>query len=199
MQWAVEECSWIFRGEWASDKIADREQGVCVADHPRAAGNDRRSRHAVLGVALLAWFFIVSVWGTPWLERRWAAWGAASRGTGVLICHQKPERTLLWLGARQAVCARCAGLYLGGGLGLLAGLAFGLPEVRRRRWWMVGALLAPTAADVVAVTVGLPGLGNLSRLLAALPAGGIVGVLLAEGVADLAHPSGATDEILETS
>ncbi len=43
---------------------------------------------------------------------------------GGLICHQRPERSFHPEGAQMPVCARCFGLYLGGGLGVLAALGF---------------------------------------------------------------------------
>ena len=39
--------------------------------------------------------------------------------TGSLLCHQRPERSFSLWGAQMPVCARCAGLYLGGALGVL--------------------------------------------------------------------------------
>ena len=51
----------------------------------------------------------------------------ASAGTyllGGLICHQRPERSFHPEGVQMPVCARCFGLYLGGGLGVLAALGF---------------------------------------------------------------------------
>ncbi|HVS65038.1 MAG TPA: DUF2085 domain-containing protein [Thermoanaerobaculia bacterium] len=50
-----------------------------------------------------------------------------------LVCHQIPERSF-FLGDHQlAVCHRCAGLYAGGLIGLLA-----LPWLHRFRGWLLG-------------------------------------------------------------
>ncbi len=56
---------------------------------------------------------------------------------GGLICHQRPERSFHPEGVQMPVCARCFGLYLGGGLGVLAAVGFrrggGAAERRGRR------------------------------------------------------------------
>ena len=55
----------------------------------------------------------------------------ASAGTyliGGVVCHQRPDRSFHLHGVQMPVCARCAGLYLGAGLGVLAATGF-----RRRR------------------------------------------------------------------
>jgi len=41
---------------------------------------------------------------------------------GSLICHQRPERSFAIAGAQLPVCARCAGLYAGAALMLIAGI-----------------------------------------------------------------------------
>lgn len=46
----------------------------------------------------------------------------ASAGTylvGSLICHQRPDRSFRLWGVQMPVCARCAGLYFGGAVGVL--------------------------------------------------------------------------------
>ena len=55
----------------------------------------------------------------------------ASAGTyliGGVVCHQRSDRSFHLHGVQMPVCARCAGLYLGAGLGVLAAAGF-----RRRR------------------------------------------------------------------
>jgi uncharacterized membrane protein len=49
-----------------------------------------------------------------------------------LVCHQQPERSLWIAGAPLAVCARCAGIYFGALLGLLA-------RFPARRSWLLAA------------------------------------------------------------
>ncbi len=46
---------------------------------------------------------------------------------GGVVCHQRPDRSFHLEGVQMPVCARCTGLYLGGGLGVLAAAG------RRRR------------------------------------------------------------------
>ncbi len=51
----------------------------------------------------------------------------AAAGTyliGGVVCHQRPERSFHLHGVQMPVCARCAGLYLGAGLGVLAAAGF---------------------------------------------------------------------------
>jgi Predicted membrane protein (DUF2085) len=43
-------------------------------------------------------------------------------GIGSLVCHQRPERSYHMWAAQMPVCARCAGIYLGGVVGVLAAL-----------------------------------------------------------------------------
>jgi uncharacterized membrane protein len=103
------------------------------------------------------------------------------------LCHQMPERSL-WIGDHpQAVCARCAGLYLGGALGLwLAAGGFAWTWLRPRPGWLLAAAL-PTLIDFTFGWVGLPQLPNTWRLVVTLPAGLVAGLFLAIGVADIAR------------
>ena len=43
---------------------------------------------------------------------------------GGVVCHQRPDRSFHPGGVKMPVCARCAGLYLGAGLGVLAAAGF---------------------------------------------------------------------------
>jgi uncharacterized membrane protein len=63
---------------------------------------------------------------TPWLASRPHASPIASAlilavyGIGSLVCHQLPERSYhLWT-AQMPVCARCAGIYAGAVIGIIA-------------------------------------------------------------------------------
>ena len=87
------------------------------------------SRRAARGLALgalaasLTWLLLLGVApaaadaGAPW--RALAAWTHAA---GARLCHQRPERSLMWRGRALPVCARCFGLYLGVPLGLAVAL-----------------------------------------------------------------------------
>ena len=54
---------------------------------------------------------------------------------GGVVCHQLPDRSFHPAGVQMPVCARCAGLYFGAGLGVLAAAAF-----RRRGGGAAGRL-----------------------------------------------------------
>ena len=49
---------------------------------------------------------------------------------GGVVCHQRPDRSFHPGGVKMPVCARCAGLYLGAGLGVLAAAGFRVIENR---------------------------------------------------------------------
>jgi uncharacterized membrane protein len=111
--------------------------------------------------------------------------GAALRAAYHPLCHQIPSRSLEWAGHPVAVCARCAGLYLGGALALvLAALNSAVARVPAGFRWLALAV-APTALDAAAGLVAGAGLPNVPRLLLALPAGFAAGLYLAAGLADL--------------
>jgi uncharacterized membrane protein len=42
--------------------------------------------------------------------------------SGSLLCHQRPERSFYLWGVQFPVCARCAGIYTGAALGVIAAL-----------------------------------------------------------------------------
>jgi uncharacterized membrane protein len=137
----------------------------------------------VLLTAVAAWTFVAWVVVTPVLEARGAGLASLSRAVCGPVCHQLPERTLHVAGLPMAACSRCVGLYVGGAAGLLA---FGLlwPAARRvKRRWLLAAVL-PTALDLAAPWVGLAGLPDLPRFLLGVPAGFMLGLFLAIGVAD---------------
>ncbi|MBZ5640029.1 MAG: DUF2085 domain-containing protein [Acidobacteriia bacterium] len=111
--------------------------------------------------------------------------GSVLRAAYHPLCHQMPSRSLPWAGHPVAVCARCAGLYLGGTLGLLlASLARRAAQVPPGLRWLALAAM-PTALDVMAGQVFGAGLPNVPRLLLSLPAGFVAGLYLAAGLADL--------------
>lgn len=119
---------------------------------------------------------------------------AITYAAGALLCHQLPERSFHLHGAQMPVCARCAGLYLGACVGVLAwAVASGLGSsasartqrllasgtVRRA---LIGAAL-PTGVTVAAAWLGLWDPGNIVRAALALPLGAVTGALVAATVA----------------
>jgi len=141
-------------------------------------------RRLVVAVSLLACIWTARIFVVPWLA------GTTGVETGFLklcyqpVCHQLAERSLEVAGEPTAVCSRCAGLYLGGALGLLVMAVTMTPLRGSRLTWLLAAS-APTLIDVGVRVVGLPGLPNLPRMLVALPAGVVLGMLLGEALADL--------------
>lgn len=103
---------------------------------------------------------------------------------GALICHQRPERSLSTCAVRWPVCARCSGLYLGAGA--MAWLSMLVPwRVRRSDAWWRRALVAaavPSVALWLAEAAALAPIGNVARLLGALPLG-VIGAAWLRAVA----------------
>ena len=130
-------------------------------------------------VAAFAWPLVLgsAVWqqfdGHPHL---WSAvvYAAASR-----VCHQRPERSFFSAGIKWPVCGRCSGLYLAAPLGAVAA-AVAL-RGRKRVPHQVGLLIAaaiPTALTLGVEWLGLAGVTNLDRFLAALPLGAMIAFVL---------------------
>lgn len=142
-------------------------------------------RRLVRAAAIAAAAFVVGFLAVPRLEILGGPVGAALRAAYHPLCHQLPSRCLDLDGRPWAVCARCAGLYLGGAAAL-AIAAFSRRAARlapRPAWLLVAAL--PTALDAALATLAGAGVPNLPRLILALPAGFVAGLFLAEGLADL--------------
>jgi len=150
------------------------------------------ARSAVLAASLLAASCLAGLALASALEARGIGGAEVVRAAYAPLCHQLPARSLHFAGQPLPVCARCLGLYAGGFGGLF--LAWLIPALGKRAngRWLVIALL-PTIVDGLARVLGWPGAANLPRLVLALPAGMVAGLLLAEGVADLAAhgPAGA--------
>ncbi len=129
--------------------------------------------------------FVIATWLPAWLDGAGLAGGLALRTGLHPLCHQIPSRSLAWLGQPLAVCARCEGLYLGGGLALiLAALRREAIRVPAGLRWL-GLAAAPTAIDALVVLAGGAGLPNFPRLMISVPAGFVAGLYLAAGLADL--------------
>jgi len=145
---------------------------------------DPRTRRWLAAITLAAAVYCAAFALAPWLEHRGSPAGSWLRLAFAPTCHQQPDRCLDLGDGPLAVCARCAGLYVGGLLGLLATVLSG---VRRRP--TVSVLLAaslPTVLDVAAGLIGLPGLPNWPRFSIAIAPGAVVGLLLADAILDVA-------------
>lgn len=145
----------------------------------------RRARLAVLVAAALAFLFAAGIFFAPVLDSTGSPWGKVLRLVYAPVCHQLPERSLAVGGVPQAVCARCAGLYLGGVAGLAAGALLLAGTGRRPRPLWLAVALAPTAVDALLPWLSLPQLPALPRLVLAIPGGAVAALFLAVGIADL--------------
>jgi uncharacterized membrane protein len=152
-------------------------------------------RRLVVAGSLLALVWTAGIFVVPWVAATTGAETVFLKLCYQPVCHQLEERSLRVAGEPSLVCSRCAGLYLGGALGLLVMAVTMTPLRGSRLTWLLAAS-APTLVDVGVRVAGLPGLPNLPRLLVALPAGVVLGMLLGEALSDLgarkpAEPSDA--------
>jgi len=159
-----------------------RRAGLDRTFGPTAIG---RSRLGVWCATVGALAVLVGVLAPPLLEAATGRPASWLRLVYSLVCHQIPERSLSVAGGPLAVCARCVGLYLGGVLGLAAAAALVVGRERRVGPGWIGVLVLPTAADGLLAALGASPLGDLSRLVVAVPAGFAAGGLLAVGIFDL--------------
>jgi uncharacterized membrane protein len=137
------------------------------------------SRGAVLWTAAAALLFVAGTYLAPFFE------ASGLHALYAPLCHQDPGRSFGLAGGAQAVCARCAGLYLGGVAGLFVAAWLFIGRGREPRPLWLAWALAPTVIDALAGWLGLPALAELPRFLLALPAGFVAGLFLAAGIADL--------------
>ena len=115
-----------------------------------------------------------------WAPAAWIRFGLRP------ACHQIPDRCLDLGWGHLPVCARCAGLYVGG----LLGLGFSLLVNRRVRpslGWFI-AVTIPSALDLAFGPLGLPNLSNWPRFGISLLPGAALGLLLACAIDDLSKP-----------
>jgi hypothetical protein len=107
---------------------------------------------------------------------------AATYLTGAVVCHQRPDRSFHSHGVRWPVCARCSGLYVSAGLGVVLAWLWRPPAaaVPFHAWrWILLAAAVPTAGTMVAEWWNPQLASGLARALAAAPLGGAAGVMLA--------------------
>jgi uncharacterized membrane protein len=105
---------------------------------------------------------------------------------GSVICHQMPERSFFIDGRQLPVCARCTGLYLGGGAGVLGWLIWKAAQgwrsfflAPRRVLAIVVAAGLPTALSYATGVIGVWDGSNVTRALLAVPLGLSAGAVVA--------------------
>ena len=96
---------------------------------------------------------------------------------GGLVCHQQASRSFHIGGVQMPVCARCAGLYFGGALGVLVPLLAGRSRWSKQQqtvaWWR-GVMLAaaiPTGLTLLGELGGIVPSSSELRAVAAVPLG----------------------------
>ena len=102
-------------------------------------------------------------------------------------CHQIADRCLDLGSGPLPVCARCAGLYAGGFLGLAISAVGGATVRPTLRWLAIAA--APSVVDFALGLVDLPTLSNWPRFAVAVVPGLLFGLLVADAVAEVVSDS----------
>jgi uncharacterized membrane protein len=151
----------------------------------------RRARLALIGVTLLATIFVAGTFVGPLMTSAGVHGGGLVAGLYTALCHQSVERSLTIGAATQSICARCSGLYVGGLAGLLLAVWMMPGAVRNLPSSLFFIATVPTLLDVLMPWVGLAGLSNVPRFALALPAGLVIALFLAVGIADLCKPAGS--------
>jgi uncharacterized membrane protein len=134
-------------------------------------------------VTALAGLWTAGVVLAPWLSAHDSILGSWLRLVYRPGCHQITDRCLDLGFGPLAVCARCAGLYLGGLLGLLWTTTWNRASRPRPMWLVVVA--APTVIDFAAGEIGLPSAGNWLRFSLALPLGLLAGLYLGDALVEI--------------
>ena len=143
-----------------------------------------RASRLLLGTAAgLAGLWTAGVVLAPWLAAHDSVLGGWLRLLYRPGCHQISDRCLDLGFGPMAVCARCAGLYLGGTLALLWTTVHNHP-CRPRPIWLT-LVAAPTILDFVVGQLGLPSLGNWIRFAVALPLGALAGLYLGDALIEI--------------
>lgn len=144
-----------------------------------------------LGLAAVT--FVVLAWNAALVAAPASAPPTLSAATylaGSLVCHQLPERSFHHAGAQYPVCARCLGLYLGAGIGVLAWAAVAGTGGRPRasiapaiEWSVIRPALLiaalPTLLTVALAWTGAYDASNTLRALFALPLGAATAAIVA--------------------
>jgi len=145
---------------------------------------ETRTSRLVLGVfAGIAALWTSGVVVAPWLAAHGSVLGGWLRLLYRPGCHQISDRCLDLGFGPMAVCARCAGLYLGGTV------ALSWSALRNRSWrprpFWLAVVAAPTVLDFAAGQLGLPSLDNWPRFALALPLGLLAGLFLGDALFEI--------------
>jgi uncharacterized membrane protein len=131
----------------------------------------------------LAALWTVGIVLAPWLTAHDSILGGWLRLLYRPGCHQIGDRCLDLGFGPMAVCARCAGLYLGGTLALLWTTVRNRASRPRPAWLAVVAV--PTIVDFGVGQIGLPSLGNWPRFAVAIPLGFLAGLFLGDALLEI--------------
>lgn len=148
---------------------------------------DSSDRFWLAVLTFVAGLFCAVLVGIPVAEHRgliaasWVRFGLSP------ACHQITDRCLDLGAGPLPVCARCAGLYAGGLVGLLVTLVSGRRFQPPLRWLVVAA--TPSIIDFILGFTNLPTLANWPRFVAALFPGLVAGLMLADAVCRMAAPN----------
>jgi len=152
-----------------------------MTENQKSAPRTSRLVPSLVTVAAALWTAGVVL--APWLAARDSVLGGWLRLVYRPGCHQIADRCLDIGFGPMAVCARCAGLYLGGTLALLA-TTIANRSIRPRPIWLL-MVAAPTILDFAAGQVGLPAFGNSARFIVALPLGFLAGLYLGDALIEI--------------
>jgi uncharacterized membrane protein len=158
----------------------------------RALAGWRCSVPKALVIASIGWPLLLGA--AVWQRHDGArpAWTTVVYAAASRVCHQLPDRSFASAGVQWPVCARCSGLYLAAPLGALAAWRWrprSSAGEDRARWWLVAASV-PTALTLGVQWLGLEEPANLTRALAALPLGTMIGFVLVRTAASPPRPIG---------
>jgi uncharacterized membrane protein len=103
------------------------------------------------------------------------------------VCHQQGARSFHTAGVQWPVCGRCSGLYLAAPFGALAAWAGWRRRIAGTSFRVLAGAAFPTAATLLWEWLGGP-TSSVVRMLAALPLGAYVAVLVVRATQGAAGP-----------
>lgn len=140
--------------------------------------------YALTAAGTLAW--LVGIILAPYLRSRGVRWGPLLYALYAPVCHQLPTRSLRAWGFPLGVCARCLGIYIGFGAGILAfPFVRGFRRVHRPDARIFLALSAPIILDTAGNFLGIWAASSPVRLATGFLWGLILPDYLITGFAEL--------------